>query len=279
MTTVPGPVVSTEWLAANLGAPDVRVFDSTWFLARERSARGEWASAHIPGARFFDIGEISNKKSKLPHMLPNMAVFSMHAGKLGIRTNDAVVAYDTMGLFSAARAWWMFRAMGHDNVAVLDGGLPKWRAEGRPVDSTTTTPKMSRYMAKPRPALVRGISHIKANLASHAEQMVDARARARFKGEEGEPRPGMRAGHIPGARNVPYTELLNPDGTFKPDEDLKRIFAAEGVDLNKPVIASCGSGITANIVLLAMAKLGHPDNALYDGSWSEYSMSLLPAET
>lgn len=276
MTEVPSPIVPTEWLARNLR--EVRALDATWYLAAGRNARADFAAAHIPGAQFFDIEDISDKSTRVPHMLPGAAAFEERVRRLGVNAGDAIVVYDTMGLFSAARAWWMFRAMGHDNVAVLDGGLPKWRAEGRPVESGTAEPAPGDFKAKLRPALVRSLAQIEANLSSHAEQMVDARGPARFTGQEGEPRPGMRAGHIPGARNVPYTSLLNRDGTFKSDDELRKIFAGAGVALDKPVIASCGSGITANVVLLALAKLGRKDNALYDGSWAEYGASGLPVE-
>lgn len=269
----PQTLVSTAWLAAHLKDPDLRIFDASWYLpAAGRSGLAEYEAGHIAGARFFDIDEISDHRSELPHMAPPVEKFMSRMRAMGVGDGHQVVVYDGAGLFSAARVRWLFRLMGHDAIAVLDGGLPKWMAEGRPV---TTAPPIirDRHMTVQRRAhMVRDVTQVAraAKLADHV--IIDARAPARFRGEEPEPRAGMRAGHIPGARNVFYKDLLQADGTMKPAPLLREIFLAAGVDLDKPAITTCGSGVTAAIVALALDRIGKADHALYDGSWSEWGM-------
>ena len=265
------PIVSTEWLAQHLDAPDVRIADASWYLPQAgRNARAEYQSAHIPGAVFFDIEDISDDAAGLPHMLPSPAKFASRLRKLGLGDGHLIVVYDGAGIYSSPRAWWMLRAMGHEEVVVLDGGLPKWRREGRPLEDLVPSPGYRHFMPRPRPELVRTFEQLLNNTTSPSEQVVDARGRARFRGEEEEPRPGVRPGHIPGSRNVPYTEMTLPGGTLKSEEDLASIFRAAGVDWSKPVVTTCGSGITAAIDLLALSVLGARGAALYDGSWAEW---------
>ena len=263
------PLVTAEWLAARLGSPAVRILDATWFMAASgRDGRAEYEQAHIPGARFFDIDAISDRESDLPHMLPPPGAFAAAVAALGVANDDCIVVYDAHGLFSAPRAWWMFRAMGHDDVRVLDGGLPRWRAEGRPLDRGAPPPATpARFTASFRPELVRSLDQVSRTLGKG--QVVDARPAPRFRGETPEPRPGLRLGHMPGARNLPYAGLLSPDGAMRPKAELAQVFADAGVDPRRPLTASCGSGISATIVLLAMARLGE-EGALYDGSWTEW---------
>lgn len=278
-------LVSTDWLAAHLDSPDLAVLDGSWHLPTEkRDARAEYAAAHIPGALFFDIDEFSDETSALPHMLPSTVKFASRMKRLGIGDGMRIVVYDASagGLFSAARVWWTLRAMGHEDVGVLDGGFRKWRAEGRPVSDELPAPRSPRHFT-PRlnAALVRDRADMKALLASRAEQIVDARGAGRFEGREAEPRPGLRSGHIPGARNVPFTALLNSDGTMKDAAALKSAFTAAGIDPRKPVVTSCGSGVTAAVLSLALAQIGQPDAGLYDGSWAEWGQQGLdtPVET
>jgi thiosulfate/3-mercaptopyruvate sulfurtransferase len=269
----PKTLVSTDWLAAHLRDPDLRILDASWYLPDAgRDAKGEYAAAHVPGARFFDIDEISDHRSVLPHMAPPPEKFISRMRAMGVGDGHQVVIYDGMGIFSAARVWWTFRLMGKTDVAVLDGGFPKWKSEGRDVEDLPPVIR-DRHMTTQRQAgLVKDVTQV-ANAAKlgHA-QIIDARVAARFQGNAPEPRPGLRTGHIPGARNVPYTDVLNTDGTMKPLPDLKRVFDAAGVDLTRPVITSCGSGVTAAILNLALDRLGHKNHALYDGSWAEWGM-------
>jgi thiosulfate/3-mercaptopyruvate sulfurtransferase len=264
-------VVSTEWLAANLGNPRVRVVDGTWHMPQlQRNARREFEEAHVPGAVFFDIDEIADRTTALPHMLPTPAEFSRHMSALGLSSNDFIVVYDTRGVVSAARVWWTFRAFGHDGVAVLDGGLKKWKAENRPLATGAATPAARRFRAKLRPALVRGIEQMRRNIETRREQVLDARSRGRFYGTEPEPRQGLRAGHIPGSFNLPYDMLYRPDGTLLPPEGLKEVFREAGLDSRKPVATTCGSGVTASILALGLHVIGHKKVAVYDGSWTEW---------
>ncbi len=266
------PLVSTEWLASELGKPDLLVFDATMYLPNEkRSGREEFVGAHIPGARFFDIDAIADDETDLPHMLPTPGRFSHLIGRLGVGNQSRVVFYDQKGLSSAARGWWMMGVYGHDQASVLDGGLPKWRAEDRPLEEGEPAPPVpARFRADWRAARVRGIGDLLANVRTRAELVLDARAAGRFDGTTPEPRPGMRSGHIPGAANVPYPELLNPDSTFRPPEALRARFAAAGVDGARPVVTSCGSGVTATILTLGLTLAGLAPGAVYDGSWTEW---------
>jgi thiosulfate/3-mercaptopyruvate sulfurtransferase len=267
----PGALVSTQWLAAHLDHPGVRVVDASWHMPHlGRDARAEFVAEHLPGAVFFDIDAIADRKTPLPHMLPPAAQFARQVGALGIGSNDLVVAYDTRGVVSAARVWWTFRAMGHDRVAVVDGGLPKWRAEQRPVERGEPRPRPRRFRARRRAALVRSLQQMRDNIESGRDQVLDARSRGRFAGTEPEPRPGLRGGHIPGSLNLPYDELYRPDGTLLPRDDLRRRFEASGIDLEQPVATSCGSGVTASVLALALHVASGRDAAVYDGSWSEW---------
>jgi thiosulfate/3-mercaptopyruvate sulfurtransferase len=264
-------LLATDWLAAHLGAPDVRIVDGSWHMPQtRRDARAEFAEAHIPGAVFFDIDAIADHSTSLPHMLPSAEEFSRAAGALGIGNGDRVIVYDTRGVASACRVWWTFRVFGHDAVAVLDGGLPKWRVEGRPVETGAPAPPARRFSATLRPELVRALAAMRANLDARAEQVLDARSRGRFVGAEPEPRAGLRGGHIPGSLNLPYDTLYRPDGTLVGEAELHRRFADAGVDLSAPVVTSCGSGITACVLALGLHVLGRPDVPVYDGSWTEW---------
>jgi thiosulfate/3-mercaptopyruvate sulfurtransferase len=269
--TAPHPLVSTVWLGEHLNAPDVRIADASWYLPQTgRDPKAEYRSTHIPSAVFFDIEDLSDEASDLPHMLPSPVKFGSRMRKLGLGDGNLIVIYDGAGIYSSPRAWWMLRAMGHDDVVVLDGGLPKWRREGRPVEDLEPTPYRRHFTPRPNPDLVRSFERMCTNLSAKAEQVVDARSPPRFRGEEQEPRPGVQPGHIPGSTNVHYAELIAPDGTLKPVDELARIFAARGIDAVKPVVTTCGSGITAAIDLLALTVIGAKDTALYDGSWAEW---------
>lgn len=266
------PLVSVDWLAARLGSPDAVVVDASYYLAQSgRDGRSEYLAAHIPGAVWFDIDGLSDPSSPLPHMLLPATDFAARIGALGVGDNHLVVAYDRSGAnFSAARAWWMFRVYGHDRVAVLDGGLGAWEAAGLPVESGAVVRPPARFTTRYRPGLVRTLDQVRDALASGGEQVADARSRGRFAGREPEPRPGLRGGHMPEARSVPYTELVGPDGRLLEPDLLRARLGSAGLDLGKPVIASCGSGVTACAVLLALEHVGHRDHALYDGSWTEW---------
>lgn len=268
-------VVSTSWLQDHLGSPDLAIVDASWYLpAARRDPRAEFREARIPGAQFFDIDEISDTNSPLPHMLPSPEKFSSRMRKMGIGDGKRVIAYDGAGLFSAARAWWMFKVFGHDDVAVLDGGLPKWKAENRPLeDGPVLKPQERHFTARYQSMLVRDMSEVAAALKSGSEQFADARSAGRFRGEEAEPRPHVRSGHMPGARNVPFATLLRPDGTLKPAGEIAAIFAEAGIDLTRPVITGCGSGVTAAILSLGLSLAGARNHALYDGSWAEWGGS------
>lgn len=265
-------IIETEWLAEHLDAPDLVLLDgSTHLPTSGRNAHEEYIGEHIPSAMFFDINAIADGTNPLPHMLPSPIQFSSMMKKMGIGDGMRVIAYDSEGLYSAARVWWMFRTMGHEDVAVLNGGLKKWKAENRP---TTDEPPRSRserhFTARFNSALVRDLDDVKAIVANGSEQIVDARAAARFRGEVTEPRQGLRSGHMPGAANVPFTTLLQENGTLKSSTEIAAAFTEAGIDLHKPITASCGSGVTAGVLALALALLGHPDTAVYDGSWSEW---------
>jgi len=267
----PRTLVSTDWLAAHLKDPDLRVLDGTWFMPSEgRDARAEYAQSHIPGARFFDIDEISDQRSELPHMAPPVEKFMSRMRAMGVGDGHQVVVYDAHGLFSAARVWWLFRLMGQDNIAVLDGGFPKWVAEGRETEDMEPVIR-DRHMTVRRQAhMIKDVTQVSAASKLGDWQILDARAPGRFRGDEPEPREGLRSGHIPGARNVHYRDLLDEDGTMKDADGLRAALSAAGADLSKPVITTCGSGVTAAIINLALERLGKTDHALYDGSWTEW---------
>ena len=265
------PLVSTAWLADHLGAPDVRLVDASWYFPHEeRDARAEYALAHIPGAVFFDIDEIADETSDLPHMLPSPVKFASRVRKLGLGDGARIVVYDQHGLRSAARVWWTFRAMGHEDVVVLDGGLPKWIAEGRPIEDLPPAPRDRHFTARYSNDLVRDLDQVKRALETGAAQLVDARPAARFTGQAPEPREGLRGGHMPGALNVPSSSLLAPDGTMKTAEQLTELFEKSGIDLKRPIVTTCGSGITAAMLSLALARLGKDRVPVYDGSWAEW---------
>ncbi|SMF04907.1 thiosulfate/3-mercaptopyruvate sulfurtransferase [Tistlia consotensis] len=267
-------LVSTDWLAEHLSAPDVRVVDATYFLPIEgRDARAEYAAQHIPGAVFFDIDDVKDPSNPLPHMLPPPEVFSSKVRKLGLGDGNRIVVYDSRGLFSAPRVWWTFRIYGHEDVAVLDGGLPKWLAEGRAVDDHPVLPMERHFTVRMNSLLLRELEQVQANIASGREQLLDARAAERFRGEVEEVRPGQRRGHIPGSLNLPFLELSAPDGTLLPPDRLRERFAAAGIDPRRPVVTTCGSGVTACVLLLGLARIGAGGNlAVYDGSWSEWGL-------
>ena len=273
MTDDPKTLVSTEWLAQHLSDPDMRILDGSWYLPDvNRDPKAEYAAAHIPGARFFDIDDISDNRSDLPHMAPPVEKFMSRLRAMGVGDGHQVVVYDGMGLFSAARVWWMFRLMGQENVAVLDGGLPKWLSEGRETEDMPPIVRDRHMTVRFQNQLVRDVTQVAHASKLGDPQIVDARSAARFRGDAPEPREGLRAGHIPGARNVPFGDLLNPDQTMKSTDDLRAVFQGAGVDLSRPIITSCGSGVTACVLALALERLGHSQWALYDGSWTEWGM-------
>ncbi|MFX0546910.1 3-mercaptopyruvate sulfurtransferase [Roseovarius sp. S1116L3] len=267
----PKNLVSTDWLAAHMKDPDLRILDATTFLpGTGRDAKAEYDAAHIPGARFFDIEEISDHRSELPHMAPTAEKFMSRLRDMGVGDGHQVVVYDTHGLFSAARVWWLFRLMGKSDVAVLDGGFPKWQAEGRPVEDMPPIVRDRHMTVRRQNHMVKDVTQVSAASKLGDHTILDARAAPRFRGEAPEPRPGLRAGHIPGSRNVPYTDLLNEDSTMKSPHELRAVLDAAGADLGKPVITTCGSGITAAVINLALVRIGHEGGALYDGSWAEW---------
>jgi len=276
------PLVSTEWLAAELGKSDFLLFDATKYLPNEnRDGRAEFLAAHIPGARYFDIDEVADPDSDLPHMVPAPGRFAKLMGQMGISNKTRVVFYDQKGLASAARGWWLMGLYGHDNAAVLDGGLPKWRKEGRAVQAGAPLAATATVFEPAfRPQRLRGVGDLIQNLGSKTELVLDARATGRFSGAQPEIRPGVRSGHIPGSANLPYTELLAADQTMLPAAALRARFAKAGVDGGRPVVTSCGSGVTACILTLGMVLAGLPAAAVYDGSWTEWGgRSDTPVET
>jgi thiosulfate/3-mercaptopyruvate sulfurtransferase len=264
-------LVSTDWLASALGAPDLRVIDASWFLpASGRDARAEFVGAHIPGAVFFDLDDISDPASAFPHMMPDDTRFAGRMGALGLGNGDRIVIYDNSPLHSAARAWWMLRSFGARDVAILDGGLRKWIAEGRPLESGVAAPRRGHFSAALDRAAVADKTAVAALVGDGSEAIVDARSALRFAGAEAEPRAGLASGHIPGSRNLPQGELFEADNRFKDAAGLRSAFDGAGVDLAKPMVTTCGSGVTAAVLLFAAHLLGKDDVRLYDGSWSQW---------
>lgn len=277
--TTKDPLVSTEWLADHLKDANVKLLDATFKLPGILPLpKDDYLAAHIPGAVYFDVDAVSDHSDPLPHMFPSAEQFGRDVGGLGVSNADTVVIYDSGGWVAAPRAWWMFLSYGHRDVRILNGGLKKWRAEGRPVESGEVTAKPATFKASYDARRVRSIEQMIANVASRAEQVIDARATERFEGRAPEPRPGIRSGHIPGALNLPYNNLFDAaTGTMKPLDDLKKAFAGAGVDTAKPIVTSCGSGVSAAVLTLALYRLGVENTALYDGSWSEWGKADGPA--
>jgi thiosulfate/3-mercaptopyruvate sulfurtransferase len=277
-----GPLVTTEFLAGELGKPGLVIFDATKYLPNEdKDGKAEFLKAHIPGARYFDIDEIADPDTSLPHMVPTAGRFEKLMAAMGVSNASRIVFYDQKGLASAARGWWLMGLFGHDQAAVLDGGLPKWLRDGRPAESgEPAAAAPGKFLAEFRATRLRGVGDVMRNVSGGSELVLDARAAGRFTGAVPEPRPGMRSGHIPGSANLPYTDLLNADGTFRPLTEVTARFGKAGVDGSRPVVTSCGSGVTACILTLGLRLAGLPEGAVYDGSWTEWGgRSDTPVET
>ena len=269
----PKTLVSTEWLHAHLKDPDLRILDGSYYLPQMgRDPRAEYDAAHVPNARFFDIDDVADHGSDLPHMVPPVEKFMSRMRAMGVGDGHQVVVYDGMGLFSAARVWWLFKLMGQNNIAVLDGGLPKWQAEGRPVEDLPPVIRDRHMTVRRQNHMVKDVTQVSAASKLGDYEIIDARSPGRFRGEEPEPRAGLRPGHIPGSKNVCFKDLLNADQTMKNPVGIRQIFEAAGVDFNKPAITTCGSGVTAAVLSLGLERIGKTDHSLYDGSWSEWGM-------
>ena len=269
----PKTLVSTEWLHAHLKDPDLRILDGSYYLPQMgRDPRTEYDAAHIPNARFFDIDDVADHGSDLPHMVPPVEKFMSRMRAMGVGDGHQIVVYDGMGLFSAARVWWLFKLMGQNNIAVLDGGLPKWQSEGRPVEDLPPVIRDRHMTVRRQNQMVKDVTQVSAASKLGDYEIIDARSPGRFRGEEPEPRAGLRPGHIPGSKNVCFKDLLNADQTMKNPVEIRQIFEAAGVDFNKPAITTCGSGVTAAVLSLGLERIGKTDHSLYDGSWSEWGM-------
>ena len=269
----PKTLVSTEWLHAHLKDPDLRILDGSYYLPQMgRDPRAEYDAAHIPNARFFDIDDVADHGSDLPHMVPPVEKFMSRMRAMGVGDGHQVVVYDGMGLFSAARVWWLFKLMGQNNIAVLDGGLPKWQAEERPVEDLPPVIRDRHMTVRRQNQMVKDVTQVSAASKLGDYEIIDARSPGRFRGEEPEPRAGLRPGHIPGSKNVCFKDLLNADQTMKNPVEIRQIFEVAGVDFNKPAITTCGSGVTAAVLSLGLERIGKTDHSLYDGSWSEWGM-------
>ena len=277
----PKTLVSTQWLAAHLKDPDLRVLDASWYLpGSKRDPFAEYQAAHIPGARFFDLDDVSDHRSDLPHMVPPVEKFMSRMRAIGVGDGHQIVVYDGAGLFSAPRVWWLFKLMGQMDIAVLDGGFPKWQAEGHPVEDLPPILRDRHMMVRRQNQMVKDVTQVSAASKLGESEIVDARSPGRFYGKDPEPRPGLRAGHIPRSKNVFYKDLLNADDTMKSPDEMRQVFLEAGVDLDKPVITSCGSGVTAAILSLGLTRMGKTDHSLYDGSWTEWGMfPTLPIAT
>ena len=277
----PKTLVSTQWLAAHLKDPDLRVLDASWYLpGSKRDPFAEYQAAHIPGARFFDLDDVSDHRSDLPHMVPPVEKFMSRMRAIGVGDGHQIVVYDGSGLFSAPRVWWLFKLMGQMDIAVLDGGFPKWQAEGHPVEDLPPILRDRHMMVRRQNQMVKDVTQVSAASKLGESEIVDARSPGRFYGKDPEPRPGLRAGHIPRSKNVFYKDLLKADDTMKSPDEMRQVFLEAGVDLDKPVITSCGSGVTAAILSLGLTRMGKTDHSLYDGSWTEWGMfPTLPIAT
>ena len=265
------PLVTTQWLADWLDEPEVQILDATWFMPGQgKTGAASYAEGHIPGAVRFDIDQIADQSTDLPHMLPSANDFATMAGALGLRRDHIIVVYDAQGLFSAPRVWWMLRVMGFPEVFVLDGGLRKWRAEGRLIEREAREFPASRLPSRIQPSLVSDLAAVHELLGSASAQIIDARPAGRFRGENPEPRAGLRSGHMPGARNLPWDAVVNADGTLRRADELRSLFETAGVDLAAPIVTTCGSGVSASLLALALARVSRSDVAVYDGSWTEW---------
>jgi thiosulfate/3-mercaptopyruvate sulfurtransferase len=282
MNNKTGPLVSTDWLLENINLPHLRIVDASWYLpTMDRNPRAEYADAHIPSAVFFDIDEIADLNSDLPHMLPSAEKFALRVRKLGLGDGTQIVVYDGSGLSSAARVWWMFKTFGHDNVAVLDGGLLQWNAEGKPLSNMPENSRERHFTPHFRSHMVRNADDLLALVNDNdGDQIIDARPAGRFMGTEPEPRAGLRGGHIPGSFNLPHAQLFDDDGLFLRGDALRQAFSNLGISLDAPITTSCGSGVMASVVALALDLVGHDQFAVFDGSWSEWgSRDDVPVHT